>query len=67
VTHLPQIAALADSHHVVQKEVVNGRAFTEVKCLGEKDRVDEIARMLGGIKITDKTRRHAEEMVRGKS
>ena len=67
VTHLPQIAALADSHHVVQKEVVNGRTFTEVKCLGEKDRVDEIARMLGGIKITDKTRRHAEEMVRGKS
>ncbi|HZA56055.1 MAG TPA: DNA repair protein RecN [Candidatus Udaeobacter sp.] len=67
VTHLPQIAALADSHHVVQKEVVNGRTFTEVKCLGEKDRVDEIARMLGGIKITDKTRRHAEEMVRSKS
>jgi DNA repair protein RecN (Recombination protein N) len=66
VTHLPQIAALADSHHVVQKEVVKGRTFAQVKRLGEKDRVDEVARMLGGIKITDKTRRHAEEMVRGK-
>jgi DNA repair protein RecN (Recombination protein N) len=66
VTHLPQIAALADSHYVVQKEVVKGRTFTQVKRLGERDRVDEVARMLGGIKITDKTRRHAEEMVRGK-
>lgn len=66
VTHLPQIAALADSHYVVQKEVVNGRTFTQVKRLAQRDRVDEVARMLGGIKITDKTRRHAEEMVRGK-
>ena len=66
VTHLPQIAALADSHHVVQKEVVKGRTFVQVRRLGETDRVDEVARMLGGVKITDKTRRHAEEMVRGK-
>jgi DNA repair protein RecN (Recombination protein N) len=64
VTHLPQIAALADSHYVVQKEIVKGRTFTGVKQLGERDRVAEVARMLGGIKISDKAMRHAEEMVR---
>ncbi len=65
VTHLPQIAALADSHYVVRKEVVKGRTLTEVKRLDEKERVSEVARMLGGIKITEKTKRHAEEMVKG--
>jgi DNA repair protein RecN (Recombination protein N) len=66
VTHLPQIAALADCHHVVLKEVVKGHTATTVKKLTEDERVDEIARMLGGVKITDKTRKHAEEMVRSK-
>lgn len=66
VTHLPQIAALADSHHVVRKEISKGRTSTQVARLNAKERIDEIARMLGGLKITDKTRRHAEEMVRGK-
>lgn len=66
VTHLPQIAALADSHHVVIKEVVKGHTVTTVKELKGDERVDEVARMLGGIKITDKTRKHAEEMVRSK-
>lgn len=65
VTHLPQIAAMADTHHVVVKEVVRGRTSTSVKQLKGTDRVTEVARMLGGLKITDKTRRHAEEMVRG--
>lgn len=65
VTHLPQIAALADSHHVVHKEVVKGHTATTVKELNDDERVEEIARMLGGIKITDKTRKHAEEMVKG--
>ena len=65
VTHLPQIAALADSHHVVRKEVSKGRTVTTVKKLKEPERVEEVARMLGGLKITDKTRRHAEEMVKG--
>ena len=65
VTHLPQIAALADSHHAVIKEVVKGHTVTRVKELNDEERVDEVARMLGGIKITEKTRKHAEEMVRG--
>jgi DNA repair protein RecN (Recombination protein N) len=64
VTHLPQIAAMADCHFVVQKEVEKGRTFTHVRRLSEKDRIAEVARMLGGIKITEQTRRHAEEMVR---
>jgi DNA repair protein RecN (Recombination protein N) len=66
VTHLPQIAALADSHHIVRKEVVKDRTSTTVDKLKEGERVEEVARMLGGIKITERTRRHAEEMVRGK-
>jgi DNA repair protein RecN (Recombination protein N) len=66
VTHLPQIAALADTHFVVHKAIEKGRTFTRVKELGERERVAEIARMLGGVKITEQTRRHAEEMVRGK-
>jgi len=66
VTHLPQIAALADSHHVVRKEISRGRTSTKVKKLKDHERVEEVARMLGGVKITDRTLRHAEEMVRGK-
>jgi DNA repair protein RecN (Recombination protein N) len=66
VTHLPQIAALADSHHAVRKEVSKGRTSSSVARLNAKERIEEIARMLGGLRITDKTRRHAEEMVRGK-
>jgi DNA repair protein RecN (Recombination protein N) len=66
VTHLPQIAAMADAHFVVQKLVEKGRTFTRVKALSERDRIAELARMLGGVKITEQTRKHAEEMVRGK-
>jgi len=65
VTHLPQIAALADSHHIVRKEVARGRTTSQVQKLNEKERVEEVARMLGGLTITEKTRRAAAEMVRG--
>jgi DNA repair protein RecN (Recombination protein N) len=64
VTHLPQIAAMADAHFVVQKDVEKGRTFTRVQRLLDQERVDEVARMLGGVKITEQTRRHAEELVR---
>lgn len=67
VTHLPQIAALADSHHVVRKEVTRGRTTTKVQKLKENERVEEVARMLGGLTITEKTRKHAEEMVKGQN
>ncbi len=66
VTHLPQIAALADSHYIVRKVIVKDRTSTAVEKLTASERVEEVARMLGGIKITERTRRHAEEMVRGK-
>jgi DNA repair protein RecN (Recombination protein N) len=65
VTHLPQIASLADRHYAVGKRVVKGRTVTDVRALDDGERVEEVARMLGGETITDTTRRHAREMVRG--
>lgn len=59
VTHLPQVAALADSQYSVYKE--GGRS--SIQLLDEAGRVEEIARMLGGIEITDTTRSHAREML----
>jgi len=64
VTHLPQIAALADTHFVVTKSESRGRTTTNVKKLTPQERVEEIARMLGGLKIGDAARRAAEEMLR---
>jgi DNA repair protein RecN (Recombination protein N) len=63
VTHLPQLASQADRHFRVSK-ITDGRATrTIVKALGNAERVEEIARMLGGIEITDRTRAHASEML----
>ena len=64
ITHLPQIASFADSHYKVTKKETGGRTYVEVKQLPEEQRMEEIARMLGGIKITDKTLDHAREMMR---
>ena len=64
VTHLPPIAALADSHYVVEKTVAEGRTFTTVRKLDEAERVRELARMLGGIEVTAQAERHAAEMLR---
>jgi DNA repair protein RecN (Recombination protein N) len=63
VTHLPQIACFADRHHSVKKEVRSGRTMTVVDPLEKDARVEEIARMLGGVKVTEKTRAHAQEMM----
>jgi DNA repair protein RecN (Recombination protein N) len=63
VTHLPQIAAFADSHFSVQKTIVDGRTETMVKSLAPSERVDEMSRMLAGETITETTRRHALEML----
>jgi len=63
VTHLPQIASLADAHWVVRKRVERGRTLTEVEQLTAGGRVEEIARMLGGETVTEAARRHAREMV----
>ncbi len=64
ITHLPQIAALASAHFVVGKAERGGRTFTEVRALGAKERVEEIARMLGGVRVSDTTRKAAAEMLR---
>ena len=63
VTHLPQIAAMADSHWRIAKEVTAGRTFTKLTPLGSGEQVEELARMLGGTKVTGTTKRHAREML----
>jgi DNA repair protein RecN (Recombination protein N) len=67
VTHLPQVAASADQQWQVIKTSANGKVLSHVTALADKQRVDEIARMLGGVKITDTTRKHAAEMLGVKS
>jgi DNA repair protein RecN (Recombination protein N) len=64
VTHLPQIAAFADRHVKVTKEVVKGRTTVRVDVLSPEERRDEIARMLGGATKTAQAVAHAEEMLR---
>lgn len=63
VTHLPQVAAQADWQWSIAKETVSGTTVSSVKVLDAEQRVGEIARMLGGEKITDTTRSHAREML----
>lgn len=62
VTHLPQVAAYADHHCVVSKRESDGRTLTEVHVLDEAERVDELARMVGGLKITEQTLGLAQEL-----
>jgi DNA repair protein RecN (Recombination protein N) len=70
VTHSAQIASLADAHYVIEKrETVEGgetRAETGVRRIDEADRVEEIARILGGLDITDAQRAAARELIAGK-
>jgi DNA repair protein RecN (Recombination protein N) len=63
ITHLAQIAAMADLHYAVSKGESRGRTTTTVRQLSGDERVDEVARMLGGMTITEATKRHAEEMI----
>jgi DNA repair protein RecN (Recombination protein N) len=63
VTHLPQIAALADVHLVVSKRPAAGRTHVDVRTLSPEARVEEVARMLAGEVVSESARRHAREMV----
>jgi len=63
ITHLPQVAVHGASHYAVAKEVHNRRTFTRILQLDSDGRVDEIARMLGGEKLTTVTREHARQML----
>jgi DNA repair protein RecN (Recombination protein N) len=65
VTHLPQVAAAAESQWQVSKSVLNGATVSSIKALAPAERVEEVARMLGGSRITETTRKHAAEMLSG--
>ena len=65
ITHLAQVAVYADHHYQVAKSISDGRTATEVTLLAGAARAGEIARMLGGVTITDKTLEHAREMLAG--
>lgn len=64
ITHLPQIAGMAEAHYSIEKSFSGGRTKIAIRELGKEERVDEIARMSGGSVITEATRRHAKEMIK---
>jgi len=63
ITHLPQVAALGSHHLRVSKSLVNAQTLSTIAVLDKTERVEEIARMLGGLEITEMTRQHAKEML----
>lgn len=62
ITHLPQIAAMADQHFLISKNVVNQSTVSNISRLKEKETIEELARMLGGVKVTDTVLESAKEM-----
>ncbi|MGZ9586169.1 DNA repair protein RecN [Paenibacillus marinisediminis] len=64
ITHLPQVACMADHQYYIEKSVVEERTSTQVTELSEEGRVQELARMLGGVEVTEKTIYHAQEMLK---
>jgi DNA repair protein RecN (Recombination protein N) len=64
VTHLPQIATFADHHYVIEKRESAGRAKTTVRQITGEERTEEVARMLSGAKLTETSRKHAEQMIK---
>lgn len=64
VTHLPQIATFADHHYLIEKREAAGRAKATVRQISGEERTEEVARMLSGAKLTETSRKHAEQMIR---
>ncbi|CAM3012240.1 DNA repair protein RecN [Hathewaya histolytica] len=64
ITHLPQIAAMADNCYLVWKEVLENKTFSNIKLATEKEKIDFIARMLGGLRTTELSLEHAEEILK---
>lgn len=64
VTHLPQIATFADHHYVIEKKERAGRTRTTIRAVSGEQRTEEIARMLSGAKLTETSRKHAEQMIK---
>lgn len=63
VSHLPQIAALADTHFSIYKNIHGSRTVTQIKKLSFEERIEELSRLLGGVNLTDTTKMHAKEML----
>jgi DNA repair protein RecN (Recombination protein N) len=64
VTHLPQIATFADHHYLIEKKTSAGRTRTVVRLITGDERTEEVARMLSGAKLTETSRKHAEQMIK---
>ncbi len=62
ITHLAQIAAMADAHYAIEKSVIDGKTRTDIHRLNSEEEIDELARILGGAEITDTVRESAREM-----
>lgn len=63
ITHLPQVACMADAQYAIVKTVQDERTFTQIHRLDDSDRAKELARMLGGVEVTGTTLQHAQEML----
>ena len=63
ITHLPQVAVMGDHQYLIEKKVQNKHTYTEINLLDEEKRVEEICRMLGGVEITETTKKHAQELL----
>lgn len=63
ISHLPQVAAMADTHLYIAKETKDGRTRSTVKPLSEDEKIKEIGRMISGAEITDLTKEHAKELL----
>ena len=64
VTHLPQIATFGDHHYVIEKKASAGRTRTSIRRVTGEERTEEVARMLSGAKLTETSRKHAEQMIK---
>jgi DNA repair protein RecN (Recombination protein N) len=64
VTHLPQIATFGDHHYVIEKKESGGRTRTTIRLLTGEERTEEVARMLSGARLTETSRKHAEQMIK---
>ena len=64
VTHLPQIATFGDHHYVIEKKESGGRTRTSIRAVTGDERTEEVARMLSGAKLTETSRKHAEQMIK---
>ncbi|MGE6629375.1 DNA repair protein RecN [Bacillus sp. NPDC077027] len=63
ITHLPQVAAMADTHLFISKRSKDGRTLTSVKSLNHQEKVNEIGRMIAGVEVTELTKQHAKELL----